>query len=344
MSFQLIHFSKSPGIFLNPFSKHLFSQRYYSTNCGRILKLYAYKEMRAKWLTMSVLHCISKDVQPKGKDWRRLLQLQPQLKWNGPLHLHHSITIVIEDEPNPFKGRRLLISKFEWLKIFIPSLTKQIVNIDLLIVAINPSLWKVWTRLLEEWMRWWNDTTSEVPRICLFLVYCYCPSDGACALLLAVHMTPSHLRIFVTIILPKNISHDPIKNIAFIHSIILQQWNLTRLISTLSGKAVLPLVSNPQMTESSGQITKLVQTLFGTQCVSPAASKFVPSSHIKLTPHVPASSEDHKVMLWVTKDLPLCYPWKCLGKIGSFVGLLSWTPWVHTIVHCAIPQKALRIL
>ena len=160
------------------------------------------------------------------------------------------------------------------------------------------------------------------------------------------HDTPSHLRIFVTIILPKNISHNPIKNIAFIHSIILQQWNRTRLISTLSGKAVLPLVSNPQMTESSGQITKLVQTLFGTQCVSPAASKFVPSSHIKLTPHVPASSEDHKVMgCYESLKIYGCvYPWKFLDKIGSFVGLLSWTPWVHTIVHCAIPQKALRIL
>ena len=67
MSFQLIHFSKSPGIFeIRSRSIYLASAIIPRTAGG--LKLYAYKEMRAKWLTMSVLHCNSKDVQPKGKD------------------------------------------------------------------------------------------------------------------------------------------------------------------------------------------------------------------------------------------------------------------------------------
>ena len=71
---------------------------------------------------------------------------------------------------------------------------------------------------------------------------------------------------------------------------LLQQKNLTLVISVLSGKAVDPLVSNPQMTDSAGHATKLVQTLSGLQVVSAEASRSVSSSQMKLTPSEPASS------------------------------------------------------
>ena len=183
-------------------------------------------------------------------------------------------------------------------------------------------------RRMNEMLKWhnfWSSKNLPISSLLLLPKRWRVRASVGCA-----HDTPSHLRIFVTIILPKNISHNPIKNIAFIHSIILQQWNLTRLISTLSGKAVLPLVSNPQMTESSGQITKLVQTLFGTQCVSPAASKFVPSSHIKLTPHVPASSEDHKVM-GRYESLKI---YGCVTRENSLIGLVVLLAFFHEPLGC----------
>ena len=72
---------------------------------------------------------------------------------------------------NQFKGRLLLFSKFEWLKIFIPSLTKQIVNIDLLIVPLIHywSMNQIAPRMNEmlKWHNFWSSKNLPISSLLL---------------------------------------------------------------------------------------------------------------------------------------------------------------------------------